>query len=129
MTSNQDKVLRENIEKRTQKWDEYAKQKDWAGLMNNLFSANAKIVTPAGETIVGKEAIQAFYGKNYESPAFPVCKVEEVNGEGDWAYARGTYKLTDGKAEADSGKFVTVWKKAKNEFEVHAAIWNSSKKA
>lgn len=48
-------MLRENIDKRQSKYDEHAKQKDWAGLVNTLFSASAKIVAPTGETVVGKE--------------------------------------------------------------------------
>lgn len=33
-------------------------------------------------------------------------KIEEVTGDGDWAYSRGTYKVTSGGSEAESGKYV-----------------------
>lgn len=51
--ANVDKILRENIEKRTKEMDAKIKAKDYTGL-SALYNDKCKLMPPSGETIVGK---------------------------------------------------------------------------
>jgi uncharacterized protein (TIGR02246 family) len=87
---------------------------DLAGLME-LYTEDATFMPPGAPAVEGRAAIQAFM------TAFPRVTamnfdLEEVDGRGDLAFVRGSYRMTMDVPGApgpvtDSGKFVEIRRK------------------
>ncbi len=106
-----------------------ANASDWAGAAA-LYAENATIMPPNQAAVQGRAKIQAWM------VAFPkmqnfTAQVQDVGGQGDVAYVRGTYSMTlapQGSMPAmkDSGKWVEVLRKQPNgSWLVVADIFNS----
>lgn len=101
---------------------------DWATL-GSLYTADASVLPPNGPAIQGREAIQAFFGGFPPMSGFELASVE-VDGAGDVAYVRGTYRLTmtmpDTSQITDTGKFIEIRKRgADNSWLLYLDIYNS----
>ena len=114
------KMLYDSIEKRMKEFDEMAKASDLATAVNSIYSDKYKGITPEGNTLVGTEAAAAYIAENCQEMT---AKIDEVNGDGEYAYCRGTFKTAKG-----GGKYITVWKREADEaLHVYNECWNYSK--
>ena len=113
--------------------DEFSKNfvaGDWDAMMN-LYTEDAILMPPGGPSVEGRTAIKAFMG------AFPKVTemsfdLDEVDGRGDLAFVRGSYRMTMEIPGApapvtDEGKFVEIRRKqADGSWLVAVDIFNSN---
>lgn len=102
---------------------------EWA----NLFTADAVVMPPNSPPVVGRPKIEA-WGRAY--PRFKEFEnpIAEIEGSGDFAVTRGTYKLLlappDQTEQADSGKYIATWRKQTDgSWKLHRDIFNSDEPA
>lgn len=82
-----------------------------------LYNEDAVLMPPNSAAITGREAIAAFFNS---FPPFKdlVLNQVEVDGDGNIAFARGSYSMTividDKTSIAEKGKFLEVWRKQKD---------------
>ncbi|HKZ52650.1 MAG TPA: SgcJ/EcaC family oxidoreductase [Candidatus Acidoferrales bacterium] len=105
----------------------------WVG----VFAASATVIPPNRSVLTGKEAIQEWGAKLFESPGFAL-KFEnetiEVSAAADLAYALTRYERTlhdkAGKPAAETGNWVAVWKKQPDgSWKCVVYIWNPDKES
>lgn len=102
--------------------------KDWKGDAA-LLTEDAIEMPPNQAAVQGKASIQAWMEA---SPRFSNFQEQslEIEGQGDFAYDRGTYSMTltsPGAAPIeDHGKYLTIWRKqADGSWKVLRAMYNS----
>ena len=83
--------------------------KDAAGIAN-LHAHDIVQMIPNSESVVGRDALQAWLQRSYDGPDETGVEfsTEEVEILGDWAFVRGKYVQT---GPADSGKFLQILKR------------------
>lgn len=99
--------------------------------MGDLYTGDAKILPPGGDTISGKTAIGAFWKGAYEL-GIKRAKLETVEAEpaGDQIIEVGNFTLYGAdESELDKGKYVVIWRQEAGEWKLHRDIWNTSKSA
>jgi uncharacterized protein (TIGR02246 family) len=100
----------------------------WLG----VFAAGATVIPPNRSVLSGKEAIQEWGAKLFESPGFALKFENEtidVSAAADLAYALTRYERTlhdkAGKPLAETGTWVAVWKKQPDgSWKCVVYIWN-----
>jgi len=111
-------------------WLQLVKAKDAAGIAA-LYAEDGAVMPPNGPIGKGRAAIQQTWASMMKTPGFDLTFVPEqiiVSSSGDMALDRGTYKLAvapHGTAQADTGKYVVVWRKIDGEWKAAADIFNS----
>ncbi|MBD2752972.1 nuclear transport factor 2 family protein [Spirosoma sp. BT704] len=99
-----------------------------AETMGDLYTSDAKIYPPGGDTISGNTAIGEFWKGAY-GMGIKAAKLDTVEAEpaGDQIVEVGNYTLYgDGNAELDKGKYIVVWKQDGEAWKLHRDIWNTS---
>lgn len=107
---------------------EAANAANWAAL-GALYTQDASVLPPNAPAVQGREAIQALFASFPPISGMELTSVE-VDGAGDIAYVRGTYRLTmtppGAAAIQDSGKFIEIRKRgADNSWLLYLDIYNS----
>ena len=112
-------------------WLDAAARRDLDGMMA-IYAPDARELLPDVPPLLGTAAIRAFYGSLMNQfPRFAHhFEVNEVTvgAAGDLAVAEGTYRFTpdtDQPGQAQSGKFVGVWRNLDNEWRLAINIANS----
>lgn len=112
-------------------WKEAAARRDLDAMME-IYAPDARELLPGMPPIVGRPAIRGFYAELIET--YPRFEHEFEAGEilvaasGDLAVVRGTYRFTpDARRpqEAQSGKFVGVWRRRDGAWRLLINISNS----
>ena len=98
-----------------------------------LFTADAVLLPPGAERVVGQQAIRAWHEAAWKGNKYQCSgTVDEVQVLGEWGFARGTFSgvltPTNGAAPArDSGKFMTVVRRqADGTWKLARVIWNAN---
>ena len=97
----------------------------------SLFTADAVLMVPGGEKLVGQQAIRAWHetawqGHTHECPG----TIDEVQVHGDWAFVRGTFTgvltpTSGGTPTQDSGQFINIsQRQADDSWKLARVIWN-----
>ena len=99
-----------------------------AETMGDLYTADAEIYPPGGDTISGNTTIGEFwkgaYGAGVKKAKLDTVKTEPV---GDQIVEIGKFTLYgDNDAQLDTGKYVVVWKQDGGSWKLHRDIWNTS---
>ena len=96
-----------------------------------LFTEDAVLMVPGGQTIVGQQAIRAWHEAAWQKNAYECSgTVDEVQVHGDWGFARGTFSgvLTptgDGTPTKNSGQFINIaQRQADGSWKLARIIWN-----
>jgi uncharacterized protein (TIGR02246 family) len=98
-----------------QAWLEAMKRQDAAGVAAP-YADDAVFVTPTGETLHGRAAIEAFHRERFQKSARVIDGQIADDGmtlEGqlvyEWGHATLRVAGTDGKTTSATGRFLTVW--------------------
>jgi uncharacterized protein (TIGR02246 family) len=98
-----------------------------------LFSADAVLMPPGGQTVVGRQAIRAWHETSWKGNKYQCTgTVTEVQVLGDWGYSRGTFSGTlmpaSGAAPTrDSGKFFNVVRRQTDgTWKLARIMWNAN---
>ena len=121
------KELRRQIEAATRKFTDAINKGDGAAAAA-CYTEDARILSPHGEPIKGRKAIEKHYGGGRKAGVRSLkLDVSEVGGGGENAYECGTYKVFGEKDRLiNHGNYVVVWKKVGKEWLMHVDIWNST---
>ena len=117
------------IKASTEAFIQAVRSEDWAAFVA-LYTEDAVFMPPNQPMVQGRAAIQTW------EEAFPTITefnltVEEIDGRGDLAYARGTYSVTvkpEGVPEPiqDTGKYLEIRRKQEDgSWLITIDIWNS----
>jgi uncharacterized protein (TIGR02246 family) len=112
-----------------QVWHDAANANDWAALMA-VYIEDAVFMPPNHPTVRGHEEIQAFLGGLPPDTRMQL-EMAEIDGFGDLAYARGTYRMhlpVPGMDEPheDRGKYIEIWRRgADGVWRISRDIFNS----
>lgn len=107
---------------------------EWQAAMNAgdvegiaaLYAEDARVMPPNLETMTGKDAVRAAFGAMIEAGQSVELTAVEHRSGGDIAYVVGNYRLKQGDAVVDHGKYIETWqRKADGEWLMNNDIWNS----
>ena len=93
-----------------------------------LFTDDAMVLPPNGETVTGRPAIEKLFQALVAAGIKEITlTAKEVESHGDAATEIGVYSVKDGTGkEIDRGKYMVSWKKIQGQWKLHRDIWNSS---
>jgi len=93
-----------------------------------LYTDDATVLPPNGETVRGRPAIEKLFQAMIAAGIKQATlTAEEVEPHGDTATEIGAYSVKDAAGkELDRGKYVVIWKRLKGDWRLHRDIWNSS---
>ena len=107
-----------------------AAAKDWASYTTTYYADDAIVLPANGAAVSGRDAITQML-MSYPTMSNVRFTIDEVEGAGDLAYARGTYEMDVAVPGApapvhDKGKFIEIWKKQSDgSWKVTRDIFNS----
>jgi uncharacterized protein (TIGR02246 family) len=125
-TSGDEQAIRAQVDR----WLQLVKTKDAAGIAA-LYTEDGAVMPPNAPIAKGPPAIQKTWASMMSTPGFSLTFDPEqivVSSSGDMALDRGTYKFAiapNGSVQADTGKYVVVWRKIGNDWRAAADIFNS----
>jgi uncharacterized protein (TIGR02246 family) len=116
------------IEASDKAWEEHALANDWAALAA-LYAEDAMYMAPGESPVEGRDNIQKWFESQ---PPTIACEIRtvEIDGQGDFAFTRGTYTTTfspEGMDPiTDTGKYLAVCRKqADGTWLISRDIYNS----
>ena len=113
----------QTIREQGRKYQQGAANKDPAAVAN-LFAQNGAFLYPGMPLVQGQSALREAFTTFMQTPGFALTFEPtriEVAQAGDIAYELGTYRLqmdAPGGHVDDTGKYVSVWKKAGDHWEI-----------
>ena len=111
---------------RSDAWDDALNAKDIDTLVD-LYTSDARVMPPNGETGRGSDAVRAQFGDMIDAGLTGELKTVELQVMGDTGYNVGTYILRAGDETADTGKFIETWKRGQDGvWRISNDIWNSN---
>jgi ketosteroid isomerase-like protein len=96
------------ITDRGDEWEAALNAKDIDALVE-LYEVDARIMAPNRPTAVGRDAVAEEFGAMIDAGLSVDLTSVEVVVSGDYAYNVGTYVLTAGDTEIDTGKYMESW--------------------
>jgi uncharacterized protein (TIGR02246 family) len=115
------------IESRITKWQESLAAGDAAGVAA-IYAKDGQLLPPDGVEVNGRAAIQEYWDGAVKA-GFKNIKLEllELHGTGNVLSEVGhwTFQDADGKA-LDHGKYIVLWKKSADGWQIYRDIWNDS---
>ena len=102
-----------------------------AAALANLYTAQARLLPPNSDFIMGREAIQTFWqGVMDAGVAVATLTIEEAMGTDSMAVEVGRYEMSTADGSAiDEGKYIVWWQRTPAGWRLHRDIWNSSRPA
>jgi ketosteroid isomerase-like protein len=102
-----------------------------ARALSQIYHAEAKLLVPGGEIVLGRRDIEAFYSELLESGFVShTYRRHELEYRQDLAYEIAEFtmlwKNEEGGERATRGKHLIVLKLSEDEWKVYADIWNYS---
>lgn len=95
-----------------------------------LYTEDGAVLPPNAETVTGREAIGKFWAAFLGAGINGTIEDTEAYAQGDLGYKVGTYTITDAEGTVvDEGKYVEVWKRENDAWQLHRDIFNSSRPA
>ena len=123
--------LKEEIAKRNATFCEYVRAGNVAGI-SKLYTEDAHLMPSNTPAIVGREGIKEFWGSFASSQGVKDASLTTVQlvGEGDQVTEYGEYKLKfapEGReAGEDKGKYMVLWKKTDEGWQLHWDMFNTN---
>lgn len=102
-----------------------------AAALANLYTAQAQLLPPNSDFIVGREAIETFWqGVMDAGVAEATLTIQEAMGTDSMAVEVGRYEMSTADGSTiDEGKFIVWWQRTPAGWRLHRDIWNSSRPA
>ncbi len=121
-------TVRDNVIAGNKKFMAAFSQKDAAGVAK-LYTKAGQLLPPGHEAVAGRPDIQAFWQAAMDAGLAQVqLETIEVEVCRQTAIELGKYMLvTSSDQNADTGKYVVIWKLEGGAWRLHRDIWNSSK--
>ncbi len=96
--------------------------------LNNIFTADARILGPNEKEVAGKEAIGQLNSKRLKDDIHQYEKISKaLYGGGNIIVDEGNYLMISGPDSIlDRGNYISVWKKVNGNWKIYSTIWNSS---
>ena len=93
-----------------------------------LFTDDAIVMPPNGETVTGRPAIEKLFQALVAAGIKDIAlTAKELESHGDAATEIGVYSVKDGTGkEIDRGKYMVSWKRVQGQWKLHRDIWNSN---
>ena len=117
------------IEAANAKWIEFFNKGDFVGIAS-LYTADATAFPPGSPMVRGRDAIGAMWKGMAEKVTDPRLTTLDVKPLGTAAAREiGTFSLKtkDAVPQEVVGKYVVVWEKVGNDWQLAADIWNEGK--
>ena len=123
LTACGDATARTEIESVSRVWEASLLAGQPAEAVSEVFTKDA-LRLPAGEEAVkGQPAIiEALAGSARLTEAR--FMIEDLEVEGNLAFANGTYRVRAEGGEELTGKFLEVWKKSNRGWQIHRVMWD-----
>ncbi len=123
LTACGDATARAEIESVSRVWEASLLAGQPAEAVSEVFTKDA-LRLPAGEEAVkGQPAIiEALAGSARLTEAR--FMIEDLEVEGNLAFANGTYRVRAEGGEELTGKFLEVWKKSNRGWQIHRVMWD-----
>jgi uncharacterized protein (TIGR02246 family) len=97
----------------------------------SLFTADAVLMVPGGEKLVGQQAIRTWHEAAWQENTVECSgTIDEVQVQGDWGFVLGTFATvltpTDGGTPSEeSGQFINIsQRQADDSWKLARVIWN-----
>ena len=87
-----------------------------------LYTEDGQLLPPGAGPVSGRAAIKDFWSNDIATQWAKVSiRADSSAVAGDWAYRSGAWST---ESPALSGKFIEVWKRAGDGWQLHKDIWN-----
>jgi ketosteroid isomerase-like protein len=88
---------------------------DWERFVDTHYAPDARLMPPNQPAVQGRDAILSYYRSIPQMTSFRAT-AEEINGDEDVAYVRGSYVIhvrapNGGGTLGESGKYLQIWRK------------------
>ena len=91
----------------------------------NLYTEDAKVIAPGAAVASGHAAIAIFWQAVMDTHVKAITlNTDVVESVGDLAYEDGIVKIVGANDEVTEGRYVVVWKKVGDTWQLHRDIWN-----
>lgn len=102
--------------------------RDWSAV-EEIYSADARILPPGAPMVQGREGIAAFWRQAVEEMGLTGGRLHtlqlERQGDSAWEIGRAELTLRDAPGPVEV-KYVVLWRRENGAWRCHADIWNTS---
>jgi len=114
------------IEQLSAAWNDALNTKD-LDTLTMVYTSDARIMPPNGETMRGAEGVRATFGAMMDAGLTGEMSIEEITMQDNLAYKIGAYKIMAGDNVVDTGKFIETWVRGEDgKWRISNDIWNSN---
>jgi ketosteroid isomerase-like protein len=93
--------------------------------IGELYTADAKVISPGAQIASGRAAIVAFWKAVSDAGVKDlVLKTDSTGADTDLGYEDGTVTVVDATGKATTSRYVVVWKREGGTWKLHRDIWN-----
>ena len=113
------------VESAAAAWEKAYNDKDGAAVAA-LYTEDAQLLPPGPAVVNGRAAIEEFWAADIVASNMSFAINADATGlGGDWAWRSGSFSGTgaDGATLA-TGKFIEVWRRTADGWQLHRDIWN-----
>ena len=106
-------------------WEKAYNEKN-AEAVAALYTEDGQLLPPGPAVVNGRSAIQEFWANDIAASNMSFAITADTTGVGgDWAYRSGSWRAmgADGSTAA-TGKYIEVWKRVGDGWQLHRDIWN-----
>ena len=91
-----------------------------------LYGEDAQLLPPGTPVVNGRAAIRDYWANDIAGTGVPVTITSDAsNAGGDWAWRSGSWSSQDAKGAPLTGKYVEVWHRTADGWQIHRDIWNA----
>jgi ketosteroid isomerase-like protein len=111
-------------------WEKAYNEKN-ADAVAAVYTEDAQLLPPGPPVVNGRAAIREFWANDIAASNMTFAVTADASGvAGDWAWRSGPWRGTaaDG-SPAGTGKFVEIWHRTKDGWQLHRDIWNADEAA
>ena len=111
----------ESLDKAAARWEVAYNDKNGEAVAA-LYTEDGQLLPPGGGAVSGRAAIKDFWSNDIATQWAKISiKADSSAVAGDWAYRSGAWST---ESPALTGKFLEVWKRAGDSWQLHKDIWN-----
>jgi ketosteroid isomerase-like protein len=96
--------------------------------LNEIYTANARILPPGADAVEGREPIKMFWQQAIAALGVKNVKLTTVDAQpiGDGVFEIGSADLTLNNGQNVACKYVVLWKQENGSWKWHVDIWNQN---